>query len=517
MISEPDYMVGDRMNKLLVYLLMLLFTFHLPSSILYSYPEGWSDDILLTPEDGIMRMDPDIDVDGSNNIWVTWDSSSWWRGEVLYSKRDSLGNCSIPETSVSNNASKSWLPRIVVDSLNNVHFVWRDESPHGDGLWHAKFAHDGTVIVPSHLAVSGAGGMSSSLLPEIALDKYQNVNVIWDEHPSGYNQMNYTKLDSVGDSIIAKIRVSLQGIDALWPGIGVDSMANNHLGYRTDTTTMADRLTYSKLDKDGNILISNKFLGLGLLPTIISDRTQNIHMVYLKHTSSRNDICYLKLDNNGNILVPSKQLSLTQHIHNNNPHMAMDSLQYLHVVWETEISGTFPIMYAKLDTLGDFVIPPMQVVYPPYTPGGGLARIAVDRSNRLHLVWVDGRLNPGVSTDIFYKRGENETSVKETKKLNLPTLPKISVFPNPFNQITEIRYQIPDLMQSAKPVELKIYDAAGRLVRIFPIHLCNSIKSVVSVCWNGTDDLGNYLPAGVYFLRIASATASESIPVVLLK
>ncbi|GAI90526.1 unnamed protein product, partial [marine sediment metagenome] len=85
--------------------------------------------------------------------------------------------------------------------------------------------------------------------------------------------------------------------------------------------------------------------------------------------------------------------------------MAMDSLQYLHVVWETDSSGIFPIIYAKLDTLGNFIIPPTQIVYPPYTVrGGGMPRIAVDPSNKLHLVWVDDRLNPLVSTDIFYKR-----------------------------------------------------------------------------------------------------------------
>jgi len=404
------------------------------------------------------------------------------------------------------------MSRIVIDNSNNVQFIWRDESPQGDGVWHAKLGNDGSVIVSSHLAISGAGGFSSSLYPEVVLNKYNEINIIWDEHPSGYNQMNYTKLDTLGNPIIERIRVSIENINALWPGIGVDSFANIHMAYRTDSG-FQDRLTYSKLDKDGNILIDNKFFGTGLLPTIIADHSQNIHMVYEDPAGPGMSIEYLKLDQDGNILIGPEILSV--HENNAHPHMAMDSLQYLHVVWDAESAGAFPIMYTKLDTLGDFVISPMQVVYPPYTQGGGMPRIAVDRSNRLHLVWVDQRLNPGVSTAVFYKRGENEPGIEETARLKTARLPKISVFPNPFSKAVKISF---GNVQGAKSIGLKIYDATGRAVRSFPIiNLCNPNKSVVSVYWAGTDNAGNHLPAGVYFIHISHQQEFKSIPVVLLK
>ncbi len=455
-------------------------------------------------------MDPDVDVDGFNCVWATWDTSSWSSGEILFSKRDSLGNCIIPETIVSNNISKSWMSRIVIDNSNNVQFIWRDESPQGDGVWHAKLGNEGSVIVSSHLAISGAGGFSSSLYPEVVLNKYNEINIIWDEHPSGYNQMNYTKLDTLGNPIIERIRVSIENITALWPGIGVDSFANNHMAYRTDSG-FQDRLTYSKLDNDGNILIDNKFFGTGLLPAIIADHSQNIHMVYEDPAGPGMSIEYLKLDQDGNILIGPEILSV--HENNAHPHMAMDSLQYLHVVWDAESAGAFPIMYTKLDTLGDFVISPMQVVYPPYTQGGGMPRIAVDRSNRLHLVWVDQRLNPGVSTDVFYKRGENEPGIEETARLKTASLPKITVFPNPFSKLTHIKFQGPS---SKSQVTMSIYDASGRLVKDFSLPTVYSLVPTV-VTWDGTDDIGNHLPAGVYFIRLSNFTDAQSIPVVLLK
>jgi len=217
---------------------------------------------------------------------------------------------------------------VAVDGSNNVQFIWRDETPQGIGVWHAKLANDGSEIVPSHLAVSGAGGGGSNR-PEMVLNKYNEINIIWDESPSGYNQMNYTKLDTLGNPIIPKIKVSLDTFYSYWPGIGIDSFANNHMAYRLDSG-FQDRLTYTKLDKDGNILIDNKILDTGLLPTIIADRSQNIHMVYPHPTGSGWSIEYLKLSNNGSILISPKTISI--HEHNMSPHMAMDSLQYLRLI-----------------------------------------------------------------------------------------------------------------------------------------------------------------------------------------
>lgn len=479
--------------------------------LLYAYPPGWSGDILLTPEDMKYRGQPDVDVDGYSNVWAVWDSGSWVSGtaEILCSKRDSLGGCLIPENDVSNNASFSHLPRVAVDNSNNVQFIWRDASPQGDGIWHAKLANDGSVLVPAHLAVSGAGGGSSSLLPEIVINRYKEINIIWDENPSGYNQMNYTKLDSSGNSIIPKMRVSPDSVLAFWPGIGVDSFANNHLGYRTNRTS-TDSLVYSKLDKDGNVLIGYKVLCTGLLPTFIADRSQNIHIVYWDPAGVGNSIKYLKINQNGNILVGPKTLSI--HENNNCPHMAMDSLQYLHVVWDAESAGAFPVMYAKIDTMGDFVIPPMQVVYPPYTQGGGMARIAVDHSNRLHLVWVDQRLNPGVSTDIFYKRGEN-VGIEEASLFRGTDIFDISIFPNPFSRLTYIKFQAPS---SKSQFTMRIYDATGRLVRDFSRFTPDALHPTL-LMWDGTDNKGNRLASGVYFVCLSPSAESKPVIVVMIR
>jgi hypothetical protein len=488
----------------------------------YAYPPGWSDDILLTPEDHKNRGQCDVDVDGFNNVWAVWDSATFVSGtaEILYSKRDSMGSCLIPETPVSNNPTFSTGPRVAVDGSDNVHFIWRDWSPQGDGIWHAKLANDGSALVPSHLAVSGAGGGESTLLPAMVINKYNELYVIWDESPAGYNQMNFTRLDSLGNPIIEKIQVSLPGVYAYWPGIGVDSFANAHMFYRTDSG-IPDRFTYTKLDRSGNVLISNQFYGTGLLPTIIADRRQNMHIVYEDPSGPGMSVEYLKLDQGGNILVGP--LTLNVHEDNFRPHVAMDSLQYLHVVWSFIFGDSSGLMYAKMDTAGNFVIPPMAIVYPPYCIYPYEPRIAVDLSNRLHVIWKDQRLN---AEDIFYKRGENEPGIEETNQ-SPPLKPfNITITPNPFRHTTTIRYMILDTEYIEESMRItkcemqqptmKIYDAGGRLARSF--HLKSSIVNrELAVSWDGKDSVGNGLPDGIYFLTFTAGDYTTTEKLLLIR
>lgn len=499
-LSRTSKRCGEEKGCFITNIIILLIL----ASNLYSYPLGWSDDILINQDTTGNQRRPDISADSQNNVWISWDNATLASGEIYYSKRDSLGNVIIPETTVSNNATKSWMARIAVDNSDKVQFVWRDASPLGDGVWHAKLANDGTVIVPSHLAVSGGGGIGIST--EIALDKYQNINIVWEEQPTTYSQMSYTQLDSFGNPIIDKIRITPESLRAYWVGIGVDSFANSHLACRTDTTGIQDRLTYSKLDKDGNILISNKILGFGSLATIVADQSQNIHMIYCNPVGPGIRVEYLKLDQSGNILIGPDTISPPTILYNTYSHMAIDSEQHLHVVWQSDESSVCQIMYCKLDTLGNYVITPMKIVHQPHTSGAGEPRIAVDHSDRLHVTWIDARLG---SVDIFYKRGENEPYVEESTSLKKRNLPKITVLPNPFFYETKIRFSS---LQKTDNITINIFDIIGRKVKEFILD-----KSEATIIWCGDDDEGTKLSTGVYFVQVRTKNVNTIKKIIKLQ
>jgi CubicO group peptidase (beta-lactamase class C family) len=93
----------------------------------------------------------------------------------------------------------------------------------------------------------------------------------------------------------------------------------------------------------------------------------------------------------------------------------------------------------------------------------------------------------------------------------------LDVAPNPFTNITNIRYTIPELRNSnfemRKPT-LRIYDASGRLVKSFP-NTPYALRNTLS--WDGRDDQNRMLGSGVYFVKLGSGNFTETKKVLLVR
>ncbi len=83
-------------------------------------------------------------------------------------------------------------------------------------------------------------------------------------------------------------------------------------------------------------------------------------------------------------------------------------------------------------------------------------------------------------------------------------------YPNPFNPQTVIPFNLPQ----AGPVNVAVYDVSGRLVRT----LLNDALSAGShhLLWNGVNDGGKAMPAGIYFVRLTQQGHSLTRKMVLL-
>ena len=84
-------------------------------------------------------------------------------------------------------------------------------------------------------------------------------------------------------------------------------------------------------------------------------------------------------------------------------------------------------------------------------------------------------------------------------------------FPNPFNPITSLRYDLPEQAW----VTLRVYDLLGREVT----QLVNSVQDAGyrSVQWNATDSFGKPVSAGVYLYQIRAGEFVQTRKMVLLK
>jgi hypothetical protein len=99
---------------------------------------------------------------------------------------------------------------------------------------------------------------------------------------------------------------------------------------------------------------------------------------------------------------------------------------------------------------------------------------------------------------------ENDLEIPNTFALH-------PAFPNPFNPMTNIRYDLSE----AGFVDLRVYDLAGREVRTLAKGFDQAGEK--SVVWNAKDNHGRSVSAGVYIYRLETAGQVQSQKMILLK
>ena len=271
-----------------------------------------------------------IDSQDNNHIfWVdgrdgTPPGGSYWYGNIYYSKLDKYGNIQVDQKPVM--TANSCYVRLVatVDSDDNLHLSWTDGRLHAPGghqysnweVYYKKLDNNGNTLIDD-VRLTNAPYYSGS--SDITMDKYDNVYISWSD---------------------------LRNINE-WPGYWPTE------GY------------FSKLDKNGNILIDNKRLTYDFnntgTPHLVVDSDGNIHMIHYKYDyiSGPNNrrVFYTKLDNDGNILIPNTQIGPIQSA---GPEVAIDSNDNLHISWAGTTDGVegdvWTTYYKKLDKFGATLI-----------------------------------------------------------------------------------------------------------------------------------------------------------------
>ena len=84
-------------------------------------------------------------------------------------------------------------------------------------------------------------------------------------------------------------------------------------------------------------------------------------------------------------------------------------------------------------------------------------------------------------------------------------------YPNPFNPVTTIRYDLPEISN----VDIIIYDLLGRTVRHLDLNKVQAGRHKFT--WQGTNDVGNRVSTGIYFLQLRAGQETQIQKMLLLK
>ena len=282
----------------------------------------------------------------------------------------------------------SVMPTIAVDSFNNLHTVWYDYTNYSDSgidvdIFYKKYI--ASTSSWSDTEVISTESTGNSYYPEIVIDLYNNIHVVW------YDYTNYN-------------------------GSGIDADIF-YKKYNSTTSTWSD-----------SIVVSTESTATSLFPKIVVDTQLNLHIIWLDGTDfngagTDNDIFYKRYDDNSSTWGNTEIISSQSTLASTNPSLALDHNDNLYVVWEeaTDVLGSgadYDIFMRKFDAI-DLVWTGYQLISTESTGSSGDPTITVDKASNIHIVWADNTdiLGAGSDSDIFYKKYNADTGYWESTGL----------------------------------------------------------------------------------------------------
>jgi len=207
--------------------------------------------------------------------------------------------------------------------------------------------------------------------------------------------------------------------------------------------------------------------------------------------------------------------------------MDVGMLRVSHVPTVTDQSGAVT-MAAKIQAHSEAAITSAELIYRHGTGSWQTVVLTLDGANQfsgqipapastetcdyyLHAADASGRTEgmPRTEPDHFYSFVHSPDVATVPDAIGSP--PLAQNFPNPFHDATTFSFELAE----PERVDLAVFDAQGRRVRL----LVNEIRRAGAhqIIWDGHDDKGEPLPAGVYLYRLRAAGLEYSRPAQLMR
>ena len=400
-----------------------------------------------------------IAIDSQDHLHMVWaDQTSNITGwgldfEILYSTFDD-NSWSIPIAISDQNPwnGTSEQPSIAIDSKDNLHIVWSDDSP--DPTWNTvgeyeilyRFYNDTSNAWSPIICISDDGSWwntGDSKLPFIAIDNNDDLHVTWHDYTGGQpwgggfadSEILYiNQINGVWGSVfpVSDDNTNFNTDLSEFAAITVDSNDNLHIVWQDDQ----DNLTSWLVDRE--ILYRNFTIGVGWgsiiglsgvglnswnndtseFPIIATDpNTDTLHIVWVDDTNGiwGTDI-EIFYSNSTNGMTWSNATALSGvgvNVWNTagsyGPWITVDNLSVIHVAWHddtdslSEWGSDREIFYSNSTNGATWLNATCLSDQPDHAKDNdGLSEepcIAYDSQNFVHIVWYDNSINYDWSPD----------------------------------------------------------------------------------------------------------------------
>jgi len=139
-------------------------------------------------------------------------------------------------------------------------------------------------------------------------------------------------------------------------------------------------------------------------------------------------------------------------------------------------------------------------------------RIALSAPNTGSYTWtIPANIPPGIRFKIMVKRIGGAMDMSDDFFSILPLQINIKASPNPTAQGTDISFK----MDNPQSASIRVYNVKGQCVRVLMEQ--QTISGMQNIHWDGNDQSGRKVSAGIYFARISAPEFNVSQKIIILK
>ncbi|MCK4235376.1 exo-alpha-sialidase [candidate division WOR-3 bacterium] len=465
-------------------------------------------------------IEPWIVNDPNDVLSVVW--SSDYTGafdiHIYFSKSIDMGNTWMPSVRIDDVGEACLYPCLAVDSFGNLYCVWQDMILFECQIYFSKSTDGGSSWIPS-IRVDDAPSGTDCVCPEIIVNG-DDLLIVWTD--TRVDERNYFSKSTDGGMTWSS-SVEISGMSSKVPileAYGDTIFCSYYKGYSDSDIYLSrstdDGSTWQVMGRINDISSGRQFHSdIALTPNGI------LTCAWYDWRSGDCEIRFSKSTDGGGSWIPSVVVSDTSWYQNPGigeirMNVACLDENCIYCLWQDFRYGSWDIFFAISEDSGANW---SENVLVNDSAASGLAQmvpsLCLDSDGNPCTVWGDERSG---EFHIYFDKGEFSGIEANATYSFIEDSNILQSYPNPFKKLTTIKFQVPTLnqVQGKSQVTMSIYDATGRLVKDFSRLTLDALHPT-QISWDGTDNSGKKVPAGVYFAQLIVNEHSFTKEVILLR